>query len=224
MQQLLTTQPDAHALLVYCHGWGMNPLAVQELQLPAGLDLLQLWDYRSADRALPKKAYGSYYLVAWSMGVWAAEVYGIAQALVPWRKRIALCGTPYAVDDARGMPEATVRAIRRELTRGSRERFNRIMAGGRGMPGVLRALEATPTIHLLEELQTAQETPLREREDPTPWDLAVIGGKDRVIPPQNQQTYWQGQGVPTLLLPQMGHYPFAGCTSWADCLRLSPTP
>ena len=81
-------------LLVYYAGWGTPPhTAVHSLGLPEHHDILLCWDYRSLHT--PDADWGAYQnlrLVAWSLGVWAAE--HSLPAGLSWSAATAVNGTP----------------------------------------------------------------------------------------------------------------------------------
>ena len=59
-------------VIVFFHGWGMDAAGVSHLQIED--DVLMCYDYRSLDFAFPDLGYyRCIYVVAWSMGVWAAD-------------------------------------------------------------------------------------------------------------------------------------------------------
>lgn len=60
-------------LILYFAGWGMPPDAVNHLILPENHDLLICYDYQDLNLDFDFSAYRHIRLVAWSMGVWAAE-------------------------------------------------------------------------------------------------------------------------------------------------------
>lgn len=60
-------------LVLYFNGWALSPIAVEHLGLPEGQDLLLLWDYRTDALDFDFSPYREIRLVAWSMGIWAAD-------------------------------------------------------------------------------------------------------------------------------------------------------
>ena len=75
MQSRLLRGPDhpRTRLIVYCAGWGTDDAVIQHLQIPANTDVLVCWDYRDLSLDFAFQDYTECHLVAWSMGVWAAE-------------------------------------------------------------------------------------------------------------------------------------------------------
>ena len=66
----------AHKLILFFNGWAMTPVTVEHLSIPKGYDVLIFWDYRDDEAVeLDFMAYEEVRVVAWSMGVWAADRY-----------------------------------------------------------------------------------------------------------------------------------------------------
>ena len=120
-------------LVLYFNGWALSPIAVEHLGLPEGQDLLLLWDYRTDALDFDFSPYREIRLVAWSMGIWAADRFFAKHEEL--RSRVvsgtALAGTGYQVDDAVGIPEAFFQKTLEGLTEENRERFDRHMLGGK---------------------------------------------------------------------------------------------
>ena len=59
-------------------------------------------------------------------------------------------------------------------------------------------------------------------EQPGPFTSAVVGSRDRIMPPANQMRYWQGV-IPcrTASLP---HLPFSRRTGWREILGEADEP
>lgn len=221
--KIYRAQEEACRAIVFFNGWAMTPESVEHLALPEGYDLIVLWDYR--DLTLPEELaldkYQDIILVAWSMGVWAADV-ALAESLLPIRRAVAVCGTGYPMDDAYGIPEAVFRGTLEGLTEDNRMRFNRRMCGGRTYKTLFEALAKRETEEIREELTCvlAQEEQRCERAVPkprqAPWTDALVGLEDRIIPADNQVRYWRASGVRARLLDKVAHYAFGAYTQWTD--------
>lgn len=225
-QLFVPSEKPQGRLILYFSGWGMTPVAVEHLQRPEGYDLLCLWYYAAGVEALDFdfSPYTELRVVAWSMGVWAADSF---LALHPeLRGRIssatAVAGTGYPMDDELGIPRAHYEAMRSELREDNRLRFDRRFCGAKSMRHLYTALHVRST----EELQAEHDAVYRwmlEGAHPTPkpevlglWTRAYIGAQDRILPPEHQLRYWQGQGLEPLLLTEEAHYLFGRFTSWAE--------
>lgn len=89
-------------VIVFFHGWGMDAAGVSHLQMED--DVLMCYDYRSLDFDFPDLGhYRCIYVVAWSMGVWAADRV-ISRLEMKPERCVALNGTTRPVDDEYGIP------------------------------------------------------------------------------------------------------------------------
>lgn len=221
-------QAPARQLIIYFCGWGMTPATVSHLTLPPQCDLLALYDYRilelSDDLAdLPWDSYEAVTIVAWSLGVWAAEQVVPHWSILPTKQRlIAVAGSPYPMHDQWGIPKQIFVGTLEGLTDENRQRFNRRMCGGKRYKQLYDILSERPTTELRDELQAVYDslaTP--EASESTPhtrlaWDLAIIGERDQIFPAKNLSTLWKAVNVPTLLLPDGYHYLFDLWQSWSE--------
>ncbi len=206
----------------------MTPATVSHLTLPDRCDLLALYDYRilelSDDLAdLPWGSYEAVTIVAWSLGVWAAEQVVPHWSILPTKQRlIAVAGSPYPMHDQWGIPKQIFVGTLEGLTDENRQRFNRRMCGGKRYKQLYDILSERPTTELRDELQAVYDslaTP--EASGSTPhirlaWDLAIIGERDQIFPEKNLSTLWKAVNVPTLLLPDGYHYLFDLWQSWSE--------
>lgn len=223
-----SNQAPARQLIIYFCGWGMTPATVSHLTLPDRCDLLALYDYRilelSDDLAdLPWGSYEAVTIVAWSLGVWAAEQVVPHWSILPTKQRlIAVAGSPYPMHDQWGIPKQIFVGTLEGLTDENRQRFNRRMCGGKRYKQLYDILSERPTTELRDELQAVYDslaTP--EASESTPhirlaWDLAIIGERDQIFPEKNLSTLWKAVNVPTLLLPDGYHYLFDLWQSWSE--------
>lgn len=221
MEVTYTTHPGNQTLLLFFTGWGTTPEVVRHLEVPEGWDYFTAYDYRTLPDTLSiRKDYDTVYLVAWSMGVWAADL--LAPLLPTPSIAIAINGTPIPMHDDYGIPDAIFEATLRGLSDENRARFDRRMCGGKKLLAVYESFSARSTDDLRSELQGTynQVAPIRDFIPPRlKWSRALISEKDLIVPPENQLRYWQEAGVPTCLLKHAGHYPLYSYTSWTELLR-----
>lgn len=207
----------------------MTPATVAHLTLPPQCDLLALYDYRilelSDDLAdLPWDSYEAVTIVAWSLGVWAAEQVVPHWSILPTKQRlIAVAGSPYPMHDQWGIPKQIFVGTLEGLTDENRQRFNRRMCGGKRYKQLYDILSERPTTELRDELQAVYDSLVAtpEASESTPhtrlaWDLAIIGERDQIFPAKNLSTLWEAINVPTLLLPDGYHYLFDLWQSWSE--------
>ena len=206
----------------------MTPATVSHLTLPDQCDLLALYDYRDLEQSddladLPWDSYEAVTIVAWSLGVWAAEQVVPHWSILPTKQRlIAVAGSPYPMHDQWGIPKQIFVGTLEGLTDENRQRFNRRMCGGKRYKQLYDILSERPTTELRDELQAVYDSlAIPEASESTPhirlaWDLAIIGERDQIFPEKNLSTLWKAVNVPTLLLPDGYHYLFDLWQSWSE--------
>lgn len=215
--RLLTSNPHAADLIVYFAGWGTPPALVTDWHRPPSCDLLLCWDYRDLTLDFDFSPYARVHLLAWSLGVWAAE-----NSLPPlkWTSATAVNGTPRPIDEDFGIPSAifngTLNGLQGKFAVRTRDKFERRMTGDatrltayrqlpqRDLPDITAELAAVGKIAAAQTLSGASIA----------WQRAVIGEQDGIFPPDNQQCYWQTY-VPNCHLQRIDA-PHEALSQWAD--------
>ena len=208
MEKRWLVKNDNPDLIVFALGWACEPQAIAHIR-PSGYDILCLYDYRapSALSSHEFEAYRAVYLFAWSFGVTMAER---LLASVPFRKAIALNGTPYPVDDRFGIPIRPFRLTLRSIRSAGTDAFERRTYGA----FYPQAASWTPSRDIeakTEELETLYHLSVSSPRPPFCWHTALIGGQDLIFPPENQHACWQELSPQTRIVyaPDSPHYPFA---------------
>ncbi len=223
-KRLYQSQLGNTKLILFFNGWAMTSAIIEELAIPEGYDLLTLWDYRTIELELELSRYEEIMLVAWSMGVWAADYFCQDYPYpLPIKEAVAICGTGYPMSDRRGIPREVFEGTLNGLDDANRMRFNRRMCGGKRLKHLLHTLQERTTEEIKGELEAVYHEELQgddeqAKELTAPWTLALVGKKDRIIPYENQMRYWAEQDVEVVLLEDDDHYIFDKLTSWADLL------
>lgn len=207
-------------LLVFFNGWGMDQRLLGATDPPAGCDLLAVCDYtdlRGADAVRAAVAsYPAADLVAWSMGVWAAAVVFEAGG-GSFGRAVAVNGTGRPIDDEYGIPTGLFHATLAGFSERSRDSFFRRMCDGR--EACARFLPHAPLRELEDQRRELAALALAAGAGvppPGPFTAAVVGTRDRIVPPANQTRYWQG-AVPCREL-NLPHLPFCGRVGWPQLL------
>ncbi len=214
-------------LILFFNGWAMTPETVEHLSFDASQDVALVWDYRSLDLDLDLTAYRSVKVFAWSMGVWAADKWYTALEEKPTiTEAVAVCGTGYPMSDEGGIPQAIFEGTLEGVSEENRTRFNRRMCGGKSLRHLFDALAKRPTEEIKEELQNVYNEEVKRlslgevpKQDVLPWTRAIIGGKDRIIPAENQKRYWEELGLEPNILEDEAHYIFSSFASWEELLQ-----
>ena len=209
MKMQWVRRDDSPGLILFLNGWGMDGGTVTP-EPPTGWDLVTFFDYRDlevgeAALLLPEK-YATVVLVAWSMGVWAAGVF------TPQAERItasvAVNGTSRPIDDEYGIPGELYEETVKHFSEKSRSSFTRRMCGGAGAAERFRRIgPERPLDEQRRELESIRRhCDAGEPKNPYPFDAAVIGGRDRIMPTENQVRHWHSGRHE--LLPGLPHFPF----------------
>lgn len=202
-------------LIVYFAGWGTPLQAVAHLALPADYDLLLCYDYRSLELEFDFSLYQEVHLVAWSLGVWAAER---AMQCVPLASATAVNGTGLPKDDEFGIPHAIFDGTLASLSPENRLKFERRMCSKADL-AQYQAFEPRPFEEICEELSVLNALISANRiHGLIDWQRALLSRKDKIMPFAHQQAYWQQQQVKTEELAGE-HYPFLQFDSWQALIQ-----
>lgn len=212
MQQTLIQSPPLRSetgrdLVLFFAGWGMDETPFRHCCRRNGADLMICYDYRTLDfNADSLWSYRSVTLIAWSMGVWAAEQ-ALRETHLPIRRSIALNGTPYPVDEERGIAPSIFQGTLQGLDDTTLQKFQRRMCGSaQAYKAFAEHLPQRPTDELREELTAIlwqyQTLPPANRR----WTKAVIGRADRIFLPINQQRAWTSERVDEVEHTEAAHY------------------
>jgi biotin synthesis protein BioG len=196
-------------LILFFSGWGMSGGSVTA-EPPAGWDLVTFFDYRDleigeAGRRLPEE-YATVLLIAWSMGVWAAGVFAPLSGKIAGN--LAVNGTGRPIDDGEGIPRRIYEGTIRNFSETSRQSFTRRMCGGAS--AAERFGEVMPRRDLDDQRQELEVIRRHQAAGlpptPYPFAAALIGSRDKIVPPLHQRRHWKS--VRQVLLSDMPHFPF----------------
>lgn len=197
---------DFSDALLFFNGWGMD-YRIMENRID-GCDVFVFYDYRDMETCpgFPDlSSYENIYVVAWSMGVWAAS-YWLGKTGLRVRTSVALCGTESPIDDNYGISELfykiTLKGIRKM---GPSKFYERMIEGNKDSEDFAGRLperkDQAEELEALWNLCTAVKPVF-------PWDKAVIAREDKIFPYESQKSWWMQRGVEVLEISG-GHYPFA---------------
>lgn len=204
-------------VIVFFNGWGMDASAVAHLEADA--DVVMFYDYRTlqGDDMPDLKEYREVYLVAWSMGVWAASCVVPCLKIQP-RLSVGLNGTERPVDDLYGIPIKIYQLTTRGMNARGREKFFSRMVVTDEENRFLK--EHLPERELAEQCEELVfiEKQCQGYKKHYSWDKIYVSEKDVIFPVENQLNWW-AKKAPVTFLPG-GHYPFAFFKSWEHILGI----
>lgn len=177
--------------LLFFAGWGMDETPFMH-NLPPNKDLIICYDYRSLDfDSTLLSTYEGIYVVAWSMGVWAASQV-LPDSNLPLKQSIAINGTLFPIDDMRGIPPAIFEGTLNNLNEATLQKFRRRMCGsGSAFQAFLEIAPQRPVEELKEELAAIGRQYSELPPSTFVWNKAIIGESDHIFPPKNQEQAWQ---------------------------------
>ncbi len=182
--------PGDAPITLFFAGWGMDENPFLRF-IPSDRGFVICYDYRflELDERL-LAPYSSIRVIAWSMGVWAASQVLTGKEL-PVSETIAVNGTPYPVDDRRGIPEAIFQGTLDNLNERALYKFRRRMCSAKSLDGFLTNPPARSLESLREELAAIGAGYAKDAVPEFQWNRVYIGGEDKVFPPANQMEAWK---------------------------------
>ena len=205
MQYETIIQTGSPRLLLFFAGWASDATPFRGYR-PGRRDYIICYDYRTLENDfLPKNTYKEVDIVGWSMGVWAAS--HVARTLqIPIGRSIAINGTPFPIDAEHGIPPTIWQGTLDNLSPLSLHKFTRRMCTDtEAFHRFLRVTPHRPVDELADEMRAITHM---QNVLPAPtfhWQEAVVGRKDRIIPPDNQMHAWQMLNIPIHTL-DIAHY------------------
>ena len=191
MQQTFLQRGIGGRLAVFFAGWGMDENPFAGFRSPDS-DILLCHDYRSLD--FPPsllEPYDAVRVVAWSLGVWAAAA---LMAEIPRlaEDAVAFNGTPFPVDEARGIPPAIFQGTLQGLSASTLARFDRRMCGDASSLAQYNLVHPRRSVEsLAEELSWIGRESAVRAVAPT-FRRAVVGRRDAIFTCANQRNAWEG--------------------------------
>lgn len=205
MRHKVISSAGSRSATLWFLGWGFDEAV--EPYLAISSDAVLLWDYSNLDLDVDLSQWDSFTVKAWSMGVWAADAFAAAHPDLHITHRTAFCGTPRPADPSLGIGAEAIRLTIDNWCDANRGKFARKIAGTSSLaPTVASLMQGRAIVSQADELTHILEA---QNEPPTPavWDVAVIGLRDRIFPPDNQRRWW-AQHAHTIEERNTPHWPF----------------
>lgn len=212
------TQQGHDRLIVFFNGWGMGVETIAHLT--GDFDVVMFYDYRDLKQYTPVyfNNYSKCYLVAWSMGVWAASQVA-DQIPIHFDLKIAINGTTSPIHADFGIPPRSYLLTERTMSDEGRKVFLRRMFASVDMqPEFLLLLKDRSTSEVCEELIEIRKQ-WEGIAKTSNWDRVIIGTEDLIFPTHNQQKWCESLNL-NYRLQSGGHYLFNAYRSWNELLDL----
>lgn len=203
-------------LLLFFGGWSFDYKPFERLACN-DYDVLMLYDYNDLSIPIEILGYEEYFLITWSMGVFVA--YLLKEKLPEFKEKIAINGTPFPVDNEKGIPIKTFDLTLKYVDTGLQGKFQRnLFKTEEDFQKYLQSPVAREIPNQASELVS-----LKKLIDKTDVDYkkyynrAIISNTDKIIPTRNQHNCWDN--VCPVVVLNSGHFPFYDFESWNDILK-----
>ncbi|MFO7902347.1 MAG: alpha/beta fold hydrolase [Planctomycetota bacterium] len=237
MKSVWLKRGENSRVLLFFAGWGMDDRPFRELQSDR-YDVCVCFDYRDLDAILDGRSgsswprheasssglletsatYDTVTVVGWSFGC-AVAARIMARADWPVRDALAINGTVVPEDDQLGIPSHRLDATAQGLLQGGWPKFVRRMCVER--TARLHFQKRVPQRELAGALIELDALRSLGTPEVSGFTQAIVGSRDKIIWPENQERCWRRFGVPTRSL-DVPHYPFHLWQSWEEVLALAP--
>lgn len=191
-------------LLLFFAGWGMDENPFREY-CPIDYDLMVVYDYSSLSfDETCLKHYSEITVIAWSMGVWAASQL-LQNKRFPIVKSIAVNGSPFPVEDKKGIPHEIYEKTLNSLDENNLYKFRRRMCGSSdALKCFLEKAPKRSIDDLRKELKSIRDMSLTLSSSLFKWDAIYIGSRDKIFPVENLIKAWEGTSY---IIIDEEHYP-----------------
>lgn len=215
MQHLwLNKQENNKKLIVFFNGWAMNETPIQHLKQD-DFDILALFDYRNLEFDFSRfdfKKYDEKYLICWSMGVYAVNLF--KKYFDDFDKKIAINGTTKMIDDNFGIPKRIYQVTVKLLNEDSCDKFIKNMFDNGRLNPNIKITKSLP--ELKEELISIQKI---KPDDELDFNCAIISNEDKIVPSKNQIAFWENKTK--IININSTHCPFEKYGSWMELICLT---
>ena len=216
MQYHWLNKKNNNKLIIFFAGWSFdyNPFKFLDC---TDFDVLILYDYNNLNLPeIPK--YQKYYLISWSMGVFTA--YMIKNQLPKFDLKIAINGTPYPVDDTKGIPLKPFLLTLKHAKQGLEGKFYQNIFDNPKELETYNNHKVNRTIdNRVDELNNLykliKQTQINYESF---YDFAIISKNDIIIPTKNQINFWTNN-TKNIKMLESGHFPFYNFKSWEEILK-----
>jgi pimeloyl-[acyl-carrier protein] methyl ester esterase len=219
MKHIWLYKNQGNRLLVFCNGAGMDARPFVFLKA-SDLDVLCLYNYSdltlSQDLIDALNGYDEISLIAWSMGVWAAQ-HLFPSIVQRFKHKIAVNGTHCPIHDRYGIPVEIFKATHAGYDGATRLKFYRRMCREREI--LDRFLAHQPQRSVDDQKQELgsllAQTDCCPAQDSIFTDI-IVSKNDSIVLTENQLQFWREKNV---RLIDGTHFLFYDWNSWNTLLN-----
>ena len=219
--KLLHQGSDGGTAILFFTGWSAPHSLALEMELPEKWTLFSVGDYRGELPQWPDMSrFSRLYLVAWSMGVWAAEYFH--KCYPAHSLAVAINGTPSLISDRYGIKGVDYQRMATGLDVEGYRHFVRQMCLSEETAGHFLSLPDHRGITAArEELRWVVDLGGSIEECAVSWTQAIVSDHDLVIPSGGQCRFWSDRSIPIEELSTAPHLILGTyLKSWRELLRL----
>ena len=216
MQYHWLNKNNNNKLIIFFAGWSFDYNPFKFLNC-TDFDVLILYDYNTLEvPEIPK--YKKYYLISWSIGVFTAYI--LKNKLPKFDLKIAINGTPYPVDDNKGIPLKPFLLTLKHAKQGLEGKFYQNIFDTTKDFETYNENQVKRTVdNRVDELNNLykliKQTQINYESF---YDKAIISQNDIIIPTKNQINFWQNN-TKSIKMLESGHFPFYNFKSWEEILQ-----
>ena len=209
---------DTDTLIIFFNGWGMDTTRLQTWHADR-CDVLAIHDYTVlCGLPLSVSRYATIHVVAWSLGVWAAQQVLAQSQHVDQRVLktvLAVNGTLSPISLDAGIPPDVFNGTADHwLDPEAREKFYVRTSGETASLSQRSCEDQQQELRTLEQ-QILQTKPLEQ----CCFTRAIIGTRDRIFPPAAQRTAWHRWPQVDVEERPVRHDPFGSIRAWNEVLQ-----
>ena len=208
MKHLWLNKKNNENLIVFFNGWGMDEKIVSHLDYE-NYDVLMFYNYTDLEyKEIDFSQYKQKYLIAWSMGVFTCNK--LFNVLENFDKKIAINGTQKPIDDNFGIPVLFYDLMIDNFNELTSEKFIKKISNNNDSKDFCTRTKD----ELKEELIKIK---FHKIDNFIKFDKAIVSLKDRIIPPKNQQAFWELENTEIVEIKAL-HSIFDMYSKWAELL------
>ena len=185
-------------------------------------DILMFYDYKdlTIDNSVIQEAnnYAESFLIAWSMGVWAANIF--IKKFSNLKSSIAINGTPFPIHDRFGIPKKVYDLTLNNMSNSVKSTFYKNMFNNDlKFSAFMDNQPQRDVTELKEELaKLRQMVENTQNENIQYFNKVIIGKEDKIISYKNQIRFWNQYPEILKIIIDEPHYVFSKFNSWNEVI------
>lgn len=202
----ISSNPNSSEVTLWFLGWGFCDSIAPYIKEKDSGNVILFWDYTDLRTDADLSRWTSFRIKAWSMGVWAAEMFMLANPGLNIVHTKAFCGTTRPCDSLLGIGLDNVRLTIDNWSDVNARKFARKIAIDASLAQTVLVLMNARSV---ADQRTELESICNQQSDTEPvmWDEAVVSLRDRIFPVESQRRWWQSHAK-SVEERDIPHWPF----------------